>query len=76
MNKLNEYKEAGKIGNIIREDIKGDYLSNPSNEAEFVIGGVQNLRNSGAHFDLARPGAEADNKIKELGEKLKKNGVE
>ena len=80
MNKLNEYKEAGKIGNIIREDIKGDHLSNPKNDLEFIQGGIQNSPlgdgNDGAHFDLARPGAEANKKIEQLGKKLKANGVE
>ncbi|NAW51618.1 hypothetical protein GNY06_09590 [Elizabethkingia argentiflava] len=79
MNKLQEYQEAVKIGKIIREDIKGDHLSNPKNEVEFIQGGIQNSpigdRDNGAHFDLARPGKEADKKIEQLGQKLKQNGI-
>ncbi|MDR6545175.1 pimeloyl-ACP methyl ester carboxylesterase [Chryseobacterium rhizosphaerae] len=79
MNKLQEYHEAGKIGKIIREDIKGDNLSNPKSEGQFIKGGIQNSPlgdgNDGAHFDLARPGKETDKKIEQVGRKLQQNGV-
>ena len=85
MNILNKYQSEGKIGKIIRYDILGDHLSNPSNEMEFVYGGWQNRKDSGPHFDLARPddpktpkvdeGKVADAKIKDVAEKLKKEGV-
>jgi len=63
------------IGKVIREDIKGDKLSNPQSESEFFEGGKQNSTDAGPHFYLARPGAAADKKIGELGDKLKKEGV-
>jgi RHS repeat-associated protein len=83
--KLLEYQKAGKIGQIIRNDIEGDKLSNPSSELEFIQGAAQNSGVNGPHFDLARPddsdtedvdeGAVADKKIKTLGETLKTKGV-
>lgn len=86
MNILNKYQSEGKIGKIIREDLLGDHLSNPANDLEFIVGGFQNRKDSGPHFDLARPddpatpkkdeGKEADTKIKKVAEKLKKEGVE
>lgn len=86
MDILTRYQSEGKIGKIIRYDIPGDHLSNPSNELEFIYGGWQNRKDSGPHFDLARPddpktpkvdeGKEADAKIKTVAEKLKKEGVE
>ncbi|MDP2176234.1 MAG: RHS repeat-associated core domain-containing protein [Bacteroidota bacterium] len=63
------------ICKVIRHDIKGDKLSNPQSEKEFIEGGKQNSTDTGPHFDLARPGAEADKKIGELGDKLKTEGV-
>jgi len=90
MNILSEYESVGRIGKIIRIDIPGDHLSNPSNEADFIYGGFQNLdfkgNGTGRHFDLARPddpktrnvdeGKEADRKIKNVADKLKKEGVQ
>jgi len=82
---LVEYQKEGKIGQIIRHDIEGDKLSNPSGILEFIQGGKQNSGVDGPHFDLARPdnpeteeideGAEADKKIEKLGETLKEKGV-
>ena len=63
------------IGNVIRHDIEGDYLSNTNNLGEFIIGGAQNSVNSGPHFDLARPGKEADAKIGSLAKDLRHQGV-
>ncbi|WP_221405140.1 RHS repeat domain-containing protein [Apibacter adventoris] len=81
MKTLKGYEAEGKIGKIIRHDIKGDYLSNPKNEWEFIKGGAQSLQGIGEgddapHFDLARPGKEADSKIEKLGKTLQNNGVE
>jgi pimeloyl-ACP methyl ester carboxylesterase len=79
MTKLQEYQEAGKIGNIIRHDIEGDLLSNPKSEGQFIRGGIQNSflgdGDNGAHFDLARPGKAADKRIEQVGRKLQENGV-
>jgi len=50
-------------------------LSNPSSQTDFLRGGIQNKGIDGPHFDLARPGAEADLKIKHLGETLIEEGV-
>ena len=70
------------IGKVIREDIQGDKLSNPQTSQDFkdgieqsaptVVGG---MGDAAPHFDLARPGAAADKKIGNLGDKLKKEGV-
>jgi RHS repeat-associated protein len=80
MSKLKDYEADGKIGKIIRKDIEGDLLSNPKSDSDFIDGGIQNSPlgdgNNGAHFDLARPGKETDKKIKQLGNELKKQGVE
>ncbi|MEM8528587.1 MAG: hypothetical protein AAGG68_28370 [Bacteroidota bacterium] len=85
MKKLLEYKEQGKIGNIIREDLEGDLLSNPASLEEFMRGAEQNIDESGPHFDLARPDnpetkdvneeEEANSKIRNLAKKLKENGI-
>jgi RHS repeat-associated protein len=85
MESLIGFEKEGKIGKIIRKDIPGDHLSNPSGELEFIYGGFQNRKDSGPHFDLARPddpatkdideGKEADKKIDECGQELKNEGV-
>jgi hypothetical protein len=62
------------IGNVIRVDIDGDFLSDPKG-MEFLKGVFQNLGIDGAHFDLARPGIEADKRIQETTNDLKKRGV-
>jgi len=62
------------IGAVIRKDIEGDLLSNPD-YGEFQAGGVQSLSDDAPHFDLARPGAEADTKIDGLAKDLKSKGV-
>ena len=71
---------TNKIRNIIREDIVGDYLSNPDDYFEFIKGGIQSAPFVGEgddapHFDLARPNKEADDKIRKLGIRLRKKGV-
>lgn len=78
----NALKTNENIGKVIRHDIAGDYLSNPQSESEFGKGIEQSAPKSvggegddAPHFDLARPGAEADKKIGELGDKLKSEGV-
>ena len=80
MKTLNQYKEEGKIGGIQRVDIPGDNLSNPSNEAEYILGGMESLPawkgDDAPHFDLARPGAEADKKIGEAADQLISEGVQ
>ena len=64
-----------RIRNIIRKDISEDYLSNPDDYFEFIKGGFFSLTDDAPHFDLARPGKETDDRIKELGMKLRKNGL-
>ena len=60
MKNFQEYEKAGKLGQIIRNDIPGDHFSNPNGIIEYTQGAWQNRKDSGPHFDLARPGAEAD----------------
>ncbi len=80
---------SGRIRRIVRHDIPGDELSNPaswSESNEIVRGALQNLDESGPHFDLARPddpstpGIDeqevADGKIRELARELISLGVE
>ncbi len=72
------YKELSgnkNIRNIIRIDIPNDKLSNPKSLMEFIKGGWQNKNDSGPHFDLARPGQEADKKIQQSVEQIKKEGI-
>ena len=81
METLNGLVDQGKIGKIIRHDIEGDLLSNPKSQIEFLKGGMQSAPYIGdgdnaPHFDLARPGRDANNKIESVGQKLKSNGVE
>jgi len=80
MDKLNGLVDEGKIGKIIRHDIPGDYLSNPKDQRTFLKGVIQSSPivgkgDNAPHFDLARPGEEADKKIECLGNKLIENGV-
>ena len=70
-----EITDNPKIGKVIRNDIAGDKLSNPKTEGRYIEGGVQNSSDKGPHFDLARPGAEADKKIETLADKLKTSGI-
>jgi len=74
--KLLEYQESGKIGQIIRNDIEGDLLSNPTDILEFLQGGVQNSGVDGPHFDLARPGKETNERIKQVIIQWLNKGVE
>lgn len=88
MDVLNKLQEAGSIGQIIRHDIDGDLLSNPSSNSEFAEGGLQTLRlgDAAPHFDLARPDDPstldvneqnvADDAIRELAKSLRAQGVE
>ncbi|MFT7879527.1 MAG: alpha/beta hydrolase [Sulfurimonas sp.] len=73
------YKELSSnknIKNIIRYDIKGDKLSNPKSFSEYISGARENTSDSGHHFDLARPGSKADQRIQEAVNTIKKQGVE
>ncbi|MEM9297511.1 MAG: RHS repeat-associated core domain-containing protein [Bacteroidota bacterium] len=69
-----ELSNHDNIGNVIRVDIDEDYFSDPEG-MDFIKGIFQNLGIDGAHFDLARPGKEADKKIQEETDNLKKRGV-
>lgn len=71
------------IGNVLRVDIEGDLLSNPSDILEFIQGGIQNGPESaggegdnGPHFDLARPGNQANQLIQTVIQWLREQGVE
>ena len=77
MDKLDGLMEQGKIGSIIRYDIPGDKFSNPRSQLEFIGGIIQSgvKGNNAPHFDLARPGSVADNRIKQVGEYLLRHGV-
>lgn len=70
------YKEVSKVTNIIREDIPNDKLSNPSSNTQYFEGAYQNSSDDGPHFDLARPGTEADKKIDNTVKDIKSKGVE
>jgi pimeloyl-ACP methyl ester carboxylesterase len=69
-----ELSNHENIGNVIRVDIDEDFLSDPQG-MDFLRGVLQNLGIDGAHFDMARPGKEADKKIKKTTDDLKKEGV-
>ncbi len=69
------YQKLSKVTNIIREDIPNDKLSNPSSNTKYFKGAIQNS-GDGPHFDLARPGAEADKKIENTVKDIKSKGVE
>lgn len=71
---FNSLSTHENIGNVIRFDISGDLLSNPSN-LEYLKGAFQNLGDDGAHFDLARPGKDVDQLIIQVVEWLKEQGV-
>ena len=63
------------ICTVTRHDIENDSLSNPQSMEEYFEGGLDNSSNDGHHFDLARPGEEADKKILNLASKLKEIGL-
>jgi RHS repeat-associated protein len=71
------------IKNVIRQDIPNDEFSNPKSSLN-MLGGAQQASpkflggqgDDAPHFDLARPGAEADKKIDESAKELKSKGVE
>uniref|UniRef100_A0A0N4ZHB3 Major capsid protein n=1 Tax=Parastrongyloides trichosuri TaxID=131310 RepID=A0A0N4ZHB3_PARTI len=77
MKTLQQYKKAGKLGNIIRKDIKGDDLSNPGGLRQYLNGIKQGAveGDDAHHFDMARPGEEADKKIEQTGKELQQKGV-
>jgi Thioesterase domain len=78
------------IEKLIRYDIPGDLMSNPSSTAQFVLAGIQNFDpwriGRGPHFDLARPdvpftpyadeGRRTDEAIRNLARYMKNRGVE
>lgn len=71
------------IGRVLRVDIDGDLLSNPSDVLEFIQGGIQNgpeefggEGDNGPHFDLARPDDQADRLIQTVIQWLRQQGVE
>jgi pimeloyl-ACP methyl ester carboxylesterase len=64
------YQALTKVTHIERIDIPGDKLSNPTSPWQYFEGGGQNSSDDGPHFDLARPGATADRKIKETARKI------
>ncbi|MEM8939615.1 MAG: hypothetical protein AAGC64_09755 [Bacteroidota bacterium] len=70
-NLFNDLSNHENIGNVIRVDIEGNLFSDPEG-IDFVRGILQNLGIEGAHFDLARPGAEADKRIQKTTDNLKK----
>jgi hypothetical protein len=73
------------IKRIIRHDISGDNLSNPTISGQTLLGAFQNLGDGGHHFDLARPdnpatpnvneGTQANNRIRALSDQLHQAGV-
>jgi len=63
------------IKNIIRIDIEGDALSNPESLMEYIYGGIQNIPDGGPHYDLARPGSDADKAIRDAVNQIIKEGV-
>ena len=77
MKTLQQYKKDGKLGNIIRKDIEGDDLSNPDGLRQYLNGIKQGAveGDDAHHFDMARPGEEADKKIEQTGKELQQNGV-
>lgn len=82
---LLQYQSDGKICQIIRKDIEGDFFSNTKNSKDYIKGVFQNLSPQGEHFDLARPdnpktpdideGKIADDEIKNLGLLLIQKGI-
>ncbi|XLS30004.1 RHS repeat-associated core domain-containing protein [Flavobacteriaceae bacterium M23B6Z8] len=71
-----QLEDNENIGNVIRVDIEGDLLSNPQDVWEFIKGGKQNSSDDGPHFDLARPGEEANSLIQTVIQWLQQQGVE
>lgn len=77
-NLYKELKENKNIKNVIRYDIPGDYLSNPQDIYDWIKGAKQNRGKDDAnhhHFDLARPGSDADKAIQVVIEWLRQQGV-
>jgi pimeloyl-ACP methyl ester carboxylesterase len=74
-NLYNQLKENKNIKNVIRYDIPGDYLSNPQDIYDWIKGARQNSSDDGKHFDLARPGSDADKAIQVVIDWLRQQGV-
>ena len=82
---LLKYQSEGKICQIVRKDIQGDYFSNTKSSIDYIKGIDQNSSAEGPHFDLARPDNPetpdineeeiANNEIKKLGELLISKGI-
>ena len=70
-----QLKSNKNIKNVIRYDIQGDLLSNPSDILTFIKGGYQNSNDDGPHFDAARPTNQADHLIQTIVEWLNQQGV-
>lgn len=70
-----QLKGNKNIKNVIRYDIPGDYLSNPQDIFDWIKGARQNSSDDGKHFDLARPGSDADKAIQVVIEWLRQQGV-
>lgn len=70
-----QLKNNKNIKNVIRYDIPGDYFSNPQDIYDWIKGARQNSNDDGKHFDLARPGSEADKAIQVVIEWLRQQGV-
>lgn len=69
------------IGQVLRYDISGDKLSNPKSVLDFINGGRQNSDPNntgvGAHYDLARPGDDTYDRIRNVVvEWLRQQGVQ
>lgn len=73
---MRQLKGNKNIGNVLRVDIEGDLLSNPEDILEFIQGGFQNSSDDGAHFDLARPGEEANSLMQTVIQWLQQQGVD
>lgn len=70
-----ELSENENIGNVLRINIEGDFLSDPEDIIQYLKGAIQNSSDDGEHFDLARPGKEVDKAIQIVAEWLRENGV-
>jgi RHS repeat-associated protein len=69
------FESLSKVTNVIREDIKGDKLSDDKEGINMLTGAHQNIGDEGPHFDLARPGKDADKAIDSKVKDIKSKGV-
>lgn len=69
----NAVRQRFQIENVITVDIPGDGFSSPTSIVDFntAIIGVAMKGDAYPHFDLARPGKKADDRIRDLGKTLK-----